>query len=71
MKITNRGCVDSEAGSHGFRAHKKGLTWQQAVCKWQAYRHHRNGSRRTSLWIKAALRAFREAGGYVPGKDIK
>lgn len=71
MKITNPGCVDSEAGKQGFRAHKKGLTWNQAVLKWQNYQHRSTGQRRNSLWIKAALRAFREAGGYVPGKEIK
>lgn len=71
MKITNRVCIDSEAGKHGFLAHKKGLTWNEAVLKWQNYKHYSTGRRRNSLWIKAALKAFREAGGYVPGKEIK
>ena len=71
MKITNQGCVDSEAGTYGFKAFKKGLTWDQAVENWRRYKHRSQGTRRTSLWIKAALKAFKEAGGHVPGKEIK
>nr|BAR33177.1 hypothetical protein [uncultured Mediterranean phage uvMED] len=63
MKITNSGFVDSGAGTAGFRAYKENLSLSESVNRWRR-------AKRNSLWIKAAIRAFREAGGVVPGKKI-
>lgn len=59
MKITNHGNTDSGAGTAGFKAHKKGLLWDEAESRWIR-------SRKNSRWITQALRAFRQSGGYVP-----
>lgn len=69
MKITNRACLDSGAETHGFRAFKDGLTWRDAEARWTAYKS-RSGQRRNSLWIKAALKGYRQAGGYVCPKRL-
>jgi hypothetical protein len=63
MKITNRGNIDSGAGKAGFGAYKKGLDWSVATERWVR-------SKKNSLWIKAALTSFREAGGVVPEEKL-
>jgi hypothetical protein len=59
MKITNRGFIDSGYGTAGYRAFRKGKTWEEALKQWEQAKHN-------SLWVKAALRAFHTAGGFVP-----
>jgi len=56
--------IDSGAGKSGFKAHKDGLHWTEALSRWKR-------SKRNSLWIKLALKSFREAGGVVPCDKLK
>jgi hypothetical protein len=63
MSNAGTGLVDSGSGTAGYKAHKRKLSWDAAVQEWRKARKHR-------LWIKAALRAFRKAGGYVPTQEL-
>jgi hypothetical protein len=59
MQVTNRVYVYSGASDAGFKAYKRGVSWDQAERSWIK-------ARRNSTWVTQALRGFREAGGSVP-----
>lgn len=59
MDIRRTGGIDDGSGRDGRKAFSDGLTWEEAGERWRK-------QKKNSLWIKAALRSFREAGGFVP-----
>ena len=54
---------DSGYRKEALRALKRGWSWKRASDAWKKRGRHR-------LWISAALRAYREAGGDVPDLEI-